>query len=141
MATEAGAITLFALIMMALAPMIAAFIAPSGRTIMMIVAAGGWALTGFYAYDSSTETWDVLYGLFWFAMFMVIACIFVPAVLRERKEHDISMDDVDGKYNKYDHMGEAEDKDRQNIERVLGNKTTIKKHKQKRTVFEQKGEL
>ena len=59
--------------------------------VIVIFSAGAWALLGFYSYGLSTspspaQITDVYMGLFWLAMMMTIASMFLGIYLRPRKE-------------------------------------------------------
>jgi multisubunit Na+/H+ antiporter MnhG subunit len=93
MSTTAEAITLIAFVLMALAPMIAAFAVDKGRTALSLVGAGGWLILGVYCYTSHVTTWDIMYSVFWLAMIMVVACVYLAVIMREKKEDEATLEE------------------------------------------------
>lgn len=112
-----------ALILLALGLTISTFALKSGRTILAFASAGAWVILGVYSYTQSTATWDIYYALFWLSMGMVLVCVLVPAVLREKKEEDISADDID-EYGDKDLMADMETnrKDKERFDKLSGSR-------------------
>lgn len=94
MDTEASAITLFVFAFMALIPTVASYAVEKGRMILSIAGAAGWLLLGVYAYQNNSQEWDMLYGLFMFAMIMVAVNIFMAVIMREKPEMEPTADDM-----------------------------------------------
>jgi len=110
-----------ALIFLAVSLTIATFALRSGRMILSFASAGAWMVLGVYSYTQSAIVWDIYYALFWLSMGMVVCCVLIPAILKEKKEDDISLGETDefGDKDMLDAM-EADDKDRARFERLSG---------------------
>lgn len=113
--------TLIAFVMLALGFTIATFILQSGRTILAFASAGGWIVLAVYSYTRSTATWDIYYALFWLGCGLAFALVLVPAVLREKKEKDISVEDVD-EYGDKELLAdiEASERDKKRLDKLFG---------------------
>lgn len=93
MSTTADAITLVAFVLIALAPMIASFAVSRGRTILSLVGAGGWMILGIYCYNNHVDAWDIMYSVFWLSMIMVVSCIYMAVIMREKKEEEPTLEE------------------------------------------------
>lgn len=118
--TEAEALVLIAFTILSLALTLAAFALKSGRGILSFAAAGSWILLGVYNYTHSATTWDIHYSLFWLSMGMTIACALIPAILREKRETEASVDDIDELDKPLLDDIEAGIKDRERFRRLMG---------------------
>jgi len=85
---------------LALALFIATFALKSGRRILAFASAGAWMLLGVYSYTKFVAVWDIYYSLFWLSMGLVLVCVLIPVILREKTEDDLSPE-VD-EYGDYD---------------------------------------
>ena len=121
---EGVSMILIAFIALALGLTISTFALKSGRAILAFASAGGWVLLGVYSYTRFVALWDIYYALFWLSMGMVFACVLVPVVLREKKEEDISVEDID-EYGDKDLLAdiEAGEKDKERLDRLFGTRT------------------
>ena len=70
--------------------------------LLSFAAALAWGVLGFFSYQSSAYSdsgiWDVYYGFFWLCIGMVIACVFLPSVMRPKPAaeiDDVYVDDID----------------------------------------------
>lgn len=68
--------------------------------VLAFIAAGGWILVGFFAFGQSDSAvmpiTDVYMALFWLSVAATIACILLPAIMREKaSKDDIYPEDVD----------------------------------------------
>jgi len=120
---EGVSMILIAFIALALGLTIATFALKSGRAILAFAGAGAWMLLGVYSYTRFTTLWDIYYALFWLSMGMVFACVLVPAILREKKEEDISVEDID-EYGDRDLLAdiEAGEKDKERLDKLFGSR-------------------
>jgi membrane protein implicated in regulation of membrane protease activity len=82
--TTAQAIFLVALLFMAVSLMTLAYMYK--KHFLAFGAAMGWILVAVYAYSLSVAAWDVYYGLFWFAIALVVGSVLEAMVVRERPE-------------------------------------------------------
>jgi len=85
---------------LALGLFIATFALKSGRVILSFSSAGAWMLLGVYSYTRFVDLWDIYYSLFWLSMGLVLVCVLIPVILREKIEGDLSPE-VD-EYGDYD---------------------------------------
>jgi len=97
---EGVTMLLFAFIALALGLFIATFALKSGRRILAFASAGAWMLLGVYSYTKFLAVWDIYYSLFWLSMGLVLVCVLIPVILREKIEGDLSPE-VD-EYGDYD---------------------------------------
>jgi len=68
--------------------------------VLAFIAAGGWIIVGFFAFGQSDSAvmpiTDVYMALFWLSIAATIACIFLPAIMREKaSKDDIYPEEVD----------------------------------------------
>lgn len=82
--TTAQAIFLVALLFMAVSLMVMAYM--FRKHFLAFGAAMGWVLVAVYAYTLSAAAWDVYYGLFWFAIALVIISTLEAMAVREKVE-------------------------------------------------------
>lgn len=82
--TTAQAIFLVALLFMAVSLMTMAYM--FRKHFLAFGAAMGWILVAVYAYTLSAAAWDVYYGLFWFAIALVILSALEAMAVREKAE-------------------------------------------------------
>jgi membrane protein implicated in regulation of membrane protease activity len=82
--TTAQAIFLVALLLMAVSLMTLAYV--FRKHFLAFGAAMGWILVAVYAYSLSAVAWDVYYGLFWFAIALVVGSVLEAMAVRERAE-------------------------------------------------------
>jgi len=87
---ESAIVTLGAFMILALGLFIATFALKSGRRILAFASAGAWMLLGVYSYTRFIDLWDIYYSLFWLSMGMVLVCVLIPVILREKTEDDLS---------------------------------------------------
>lgn len=115
---------------LALIPLIASFALKSGRKILCWVSAGGWILLSAYSYTRYETLWDVYYSLFLFAGIMVMACAFLPLIFKEKKEDDLSVDELEG-FSKDEKMLykelQAEDAERKKFDKLFPRRPRRKK--------------
>jgi hypothetical protein len=97
---EGVTMLLFAFIALALGLFIATFALKSGRRILAFASAGAWMLLGVYSYTKFLAVWDIYYSLFWLSMGLVLVCVLIPVILREKREEDLTPE-VD-EYAEYD---------------------------------------
>lgn len=114
---------------MAMGFTIATFVLKTGRMILGFLSAGVWILLAVTAYTSSAALWDAYYALFMLSAIMVFACALLPAILRERKEGEPSLDDIDREDKDILSDIEAGEKDRERMDRLFGNRKRRKKSK------------
>lgn len=116
---EGVSMTLIAFIVLAMGLTIATFALKSGRGILAFASAGAWVLLGVYSYTRYDTLWDIYYALFWLSMGMTIACALIPAILREKKEIEPTIDDFE---EDRDLMADIEtgEKDRARMDRLFG---------------------
>jgi hypothetical protein len=114
---------------MAMGFTIATFVLKTGRMILGFLSAGFWILLAVTAYTSSEAMWDAYYGLFMLSGIMVFACALLPAILKERKEDEPTLDDIDGEDKDILSDIEAGEKDRTRMDRLFGNRKRRKKSK------------
>ena len=97
---ESAIVILGAFMILALGLFIATFALKSGRRILAFSSAGAWMLLGVYSYTRFVDLWDIYYSLFWLSMGLVLVCVLIPVILREKTEGDLSPE-VD-EYGDYD---------------------------------------
>jgi len=126
---------------LAVGSMVAGLAIKTGRSLMFVVGAGIWLLLGVYSYTLYKDAWDIYYALFFFSMFMVPICIFMPMAIARlnRPSPEIDVDNW-GKDEPLRQAIEAEEQDRERTDRILG-KRSKKSNKRKRSKFEDTGEL
>lgn len=90
---------LLAFIVLALGLTIGTFVLKTGRRILAFASAGAWIVLSAFSYVRSEQAWDVYYALFMFAAIMTFAMALVPAVLREKKEIEITAEEADEQRN------------------------------------------
>ncbi len=54
------------------------------RPAMALGASGAWLIAGLAAYNSSTATWDMYYGMFWFCVALIIVSAFEAFYAKEK---------------------------------------------------------
>jgi len=71
----------------------------------------GWMLLGAHSYTQSVTTWDVYYGLFFLAMFMVVLCLLEPVILKKSKSGGLEQDSMVGHYGWSDEFDDEDDEE------------------------------
>ena len=82
--TTAEAILISALIFMSVSLMGIGYM--FHRPAFAVGASGGWMLVGIAAYNLSTATWDLYYGMFWLGIVLVIVSALEAMVVKTGKE-------------------------------------------------------
>jgi len=105
-------------------------------------AAGGWALLGFTAFQSSTSTnpaeiTDTYMALFWLCIAFAIGCSLLPTVMREKpSKDDLYVDEIDRPlYESF----QKDEEDRAYLDKIMPRRTIRHRRKQKSSVFNATG--
>lgn len=77
----AGAIILFAFIILSLGLTIAAYVIR--RHVLAFAACGAWMILAAYSYSNAVTTWDVFYTLFFLSGGLALVSAFEPFIMRE----------------------------------------------------------
>jgi hypothetical protein len=125
MSTTAEAITLFVFAFLAIVPTVAAYGLTAGRQVLSGVAAIGWLVMGIYAYQNTGGEWDIMYGLFFFSMGMVIVLTLTAYSLREKRELDANPNEYEDSDMRLIEMEDEEDRriTKRSIPRISKGKT------------------
>lgn len=81
---EGVGVKLIAFLLLPLITMVAGY--ALRRTVLTWMSAAGWIILAVYCYTQSTQTWDIMYALFFVCAFFTLVSALEPLIMKERKE-------------------------------------------------------